>query len=89
MFSQTLRRAAAQSARSPLAGRYAIAPHVAGYTANTAIKITTSLRNSKKQRRYCRHIRRQRRCLRSVPLRRGAPCPQGYPSEAPLLRYLP
>ncbi|KAL4987267.1 ubiquinol-cytochrome-c reductase complex subunit-domain-containing protein [Aspergillus falconensis] len=39
MFSQTLRRAAAQSARSsPLAGRFNPAPHVGGYTINDATK---------------------------------------------------
>ncbi|KAL3456593.1 ubiquinol-cytochrome-c reductase complex subunit-domain-containing protein [Aspergillus heterothallicus] len=38
MFSQTLRRAAAQSARSPLAGRYSVPAHFEGITASTAIK---------------------------------------------------
>ncbi|KAL3475840.1 ubiquinol-cytochrome-c reductase complex subunit-domain-containing protein [Aspergillus californicus] len=37
MFSQTLRRAAAQSARSPLAGKYSVDPHVGGFTLNNAI----------------------------------------------------
>ncbi|KAL4764754.1 cytochrome b-c1 complex subunit 10 [Aspergillus foveolatus] len=39
MFSQTLRRAAAQSVRSsPLAGRFIPSPHVGGYTINDATK---------------------------------------------------
>ncbi|KAL4912336.1 ubiquinol-cytochrome-c reductase complex subunit-domain-containing protein [Aspergillus aurantiobrunneus] len=38
MFSQTLRRAAAQSARSPLAGKYSVSPHFHGFTVNTATK---------------------------------------------------
>ncbi|KAL4784016.1 ubiquinol-cytochrome-c reductase complex subunit-domain-containing protein [Aspergillus varians] len=41
MFSQTLRRAAAQSVRSPLAGKYTVAPHLQGITVNTATKIGT------------------------------------------------
>ncbi|KAL4927602.1 cytochrome b-c1 complex subunit 10 [Aspergillus undulatus] len=39
MFSQTLRRAAAQSARSPLAGKYTTTPHLHGITPNLAVKI--------------------------------------------------
>ncbi|CEL01236.1 hypothetical protein ASPCAL00824 [Aspergillus calidoustus] len=38
MFSQTLRRAAAQSARSPLVGRYSVPPHFDGITASTVVK---------------------------------------------------
>ncbi|KAL4818860.1 hypothetical protein BDW67DRAFT_144635 [Aspergillus spinulosporus] len=39
MFSQTLRRAAAQSVRSsPLAGRFTPSPHIGGYTINDATK---------------------------------------------------
>ncbi|KAL4910455.1 hypothetical protein BDW74DRAFT_145085 [Aspergillus multicolor] len=39
MFTQTLRRAAAQSARSsPLAGRFTPASHVGGFTINDATK---------------------------------------------------
>ncbi|KAL2834329.1 ubiquinol-cytochrome-c reductase complex subunit-domain-containing protein [Aspergillus cavernicola] len=38
MFSQTLRRAAAQSARSPFAGKYAVNPHISGITLNNAIQ---------------------------------------------------
>ncbi|KAI9371344.1 ubiquinol-cytochrome-c reductase complex subunit-domain-containing protein [Aspergillus egyptiacus] len=36
MFSQTLRRAAAQSTRGPLAGKYTTNPHIYGFTAQTA-----------------------------------------------------
>ncbi|BCS18184.1 cytochrome b-c1 complex subunit 10 [Aspergillus puulaauensis] len=39
MFSQTFRRAAAQSVRSPLAGKYSVAPHVAGFTVGSATTI--------------------------------------------------
>ncbi|KAL4807150.1 ubiquinol-cytochrome-c reductase complex subunit-domain-containing protein [Aspergillus unguis] len=39
MFSQTLRRAAAQSARSPLAGKYSVNPNFHGLTVNDATKI--------------------------------------------------
>ncbi|KAL2872458.1 cytochrome b-c1 complex subunit 10 [Aspergillus lucknowensis] len=38
MFSQTLRRAAAQSARSPLAGRYSVPLHFQGFTVSSAAK---------------------------------------------------